>query len=113
VLESLITEVIKLVATQDGHEILGHTGQHYDYEMSGIFFDGLQIPKPNVNLGIGSGSPRRDAVHALDVRIFRQEVPSLQEGAQDLRYGLDHLVGNARFRPRRSEPPTRGEGSEA
>lgn len=51
-------------------EILGHTGQHYDYEMSGIFFDGLQIPKPDVNLGIGSGSPRRDAVHALDVRIF-------------------------------------------
>jgi UDP-GlcNAc3NAcA epimerase len=37
-------------------EILIHTGQHYDYEMSGIFFDRLEIPAPHVNLGVGSGS---------------------------------------------------------
>jgi UDP-GlcNAc3NAcA epimerase len=37
-------------------EILVHTGQHYDYEMSGIFFDGLDLPRPEVNLGVGSGS---------------------------------------------------------
>lgn len=33
-----------------------HTGQHYDYEMSGIFFDGLEMLPPHVNLGVGSGS---------------------------------------------------------
>jgi len=33
-----------------------HTGQHYDYEMSRIFFDELQLPDPAVNLGVGSGS---------------------------------------------------------
>jgi UDP-GlcNAc3NAcA epimerase len=37
-------------------EVLVHTGQHYDYEMSGIFFDGLELPPPDVNLGVGSGS---------------------------------------------------------
>jgi len=33
-------------------EILVHTGQHYDYEMSKIFFDQLHIPTPNYNLNI-------------------------------------------------------------
>jgi len=41
---------------QRHEEFLVHTGQHYDYAMSGIFFDGLQLPQPDANLGVGSGS---------------------------------------------------------
>lgn len=37
-------------------EVLVHTGQHYDNNMSQIFFDELHIPKPDYNLGISGGS---------------------------------------------------------
>ena len=37
-------------------EILVHTGQHYDFNMSNVFFEELNLPKPDDYLGIGSGS---------------------------------------------------------
>src|SRR5213083_348504 len=37
------------------HEVLVHTGQHYDHGMSAVFFTELEIAEPDHNLGIGSG----------------------------------------------------------
>ena len=41
---------------KEHQEILVHTGQHYDYEMSRIFFEGLDLPEADYNLGVGSGT---------------------------------------------------------
>jgi UDP-N-acetylglucosamine 2-epimerase len=46
-----------LIAALHGHQsVLIHTGQHYDRNMSAVFFDELGIPSPDYHLGIGSGS---------------------------------------------------------
>jgi len=48
--------VSKKVRESGVNEILVHTGQHYDFNMSDVFFEELGLPKPDYNLGIGSGS---------------------------------------------------------
>ncbi len=41
---------------EDFNPIIVHTGQHYDKKMSKIFFDDLELPKPDIYLGVGSNS---------------------------------------------------------
>ena len=55
----LVYELTKLSAGRRANNLnykLVHTGQHYDYAMSKVFFDELDIPKPNYFLKAGSGS---------------------------------------------------------
>ena len=60
-------------------EILIHTGQHYDETMSDVFFEVLEIPRPDYNLGVGSGS---HAVQTAEMMsglegVLEKEAPDL------------------------------------
>ena len=46
-------------------QTLIHTGQHYDTNMSDVFFQQLEIPAPDVNLGVGSGSHARQTADIM------------------------------------------------
>ncbi len=48
--------VVSRVLKQYFQEVLIHTGQHYDYNMSDVFFEEMDIPKPDYNLGISGGT---------------------------------------------------------
>lgn len=48
--------VYRALADAGVPQILVHTGQHYDALMSDVFFESLQIPKPDESLNVGSGS---------------------------------------------------------
>jgi UDP-N-acetylglucosamine 2-epimerase (non-hydrolysing) len=63
----------------DGRHILVHTGQHYDYVMSRIFFEELEVPEPQYMLDVGSAS------HAIQIaRVMERLEPVLQDEQPNL-----------------------------
>jgi UDP-N-acetylglucosamine 2-epimerase (non-hydrolysing) len=68
-----VAPVIAAFAARDGvQQTLVHTGQHYDPNLSDIFFEQLEIPRPDVSLEVGSGS---HAVQTAEVMIkFEQTI---------------------------------------
>ncbi len=62
---------------REHEEVLVHTGQHYDPNLSGVFFQELEIPKPNHYLGVGSGSHGRMTGQMLErlEPVLEREAP--------------------------------------
>jgi len=51
-----IAPILRATAARGMRDVLVHTGQHYDHEMSGVFFEQLGIREPDVHLRVGSAS---------------------------------------------------------
>jgi UDP-N-acetylglucosamine 2-epimerase (non-hydrolysing) len=59
--------------------VVVHTGQHYDYEMSQVFFEQLDIPDPDHNLGVGSGTHAEQTGRMLSAceKVMMNERPDV------------------------------------
>ena len=57
--------VVQALVKMGQRPMLVHTGQHYDQEMSEIFFGQLEMPRPDVNLGVGSGTHAQQTANVM------------------------------------------------
>jgi UDP-N-acetylglucosamine 2-epimerase (non-hydrolysing) len=57
--------VIRALSAYSVEQIVVHTGQHYDFNMSDVFFQQLGMPAPDVNLQVGSGSHAQQTAHIM------------------------------------------------
>jgi len=71
--------VAELSAYPQVQQLLVHTGQHYDDNMSAIFFRELGLPEPDIHLGVGSASHARQtaAVMVAFEQVLLQQRPDL------------------------------------
>src|SRR4029077_12661998 len=71
--------VIRALAALGHDQRIVHTGQHYDERMSEVFFVQLGLPRPDVNLGVGSGSHASQTAEVLTgmEREFTENSPAL------------------------------------
>src|SRR5271170_1783563 len=71
--------VLRAIRQRGSRQTLVHTGQHYDRNMSDVFFTQLEIPEPDFNLEVGSGS------HAVQTaEIMRRFEPVVIETKPDM-----------------------------
>ena len=71
--------VVSRVLRREFQEVLIHTGQHYDHNMSDVFFEEMEIPKPDYNLGISGGSHGQMTGQMLIEleKVFQEEQPDM------------------------------------
>ena len=64
-----IAPLVREFRSNNIEHVLVHTGQHYDKEMYKLFFDDLKIPKPDFDLGIGSGT-RDEQIKSIKTKLM-------------------------------------------
>jgi UDP-GlcNAc3NAcA epimerase len=71
--------VSKAFRNTGNREFIIHTGQHYDFKMSQLFFNEMDIPKPYINLNVGSGTHAEQTGHMLMgiEKILLKEKPDM------------------------------------
>lgn len=73
---SAISRIIRNEFTDIVEEKILHTGQHYDRQLSDIFFEELEIPRPNFNLGVGSARHGRQTsamINGIEDVLIREK----------------------------------------
>lgn len=61
-----LNRAIRIHFSNDLKEVIVHTGQHYDENMSEVFFNQMQIPKPDYNLGTGSSNHGKQTAYMIE-----------------------------------------------
>ncbi len=79
-----ISRAITVGFSNDIEEVIVHTGQHYDSNMSGVFFEELKIPKEKYNLNVGSSN---HAVQTANIMIAVDNVVEIEKPDAILLYG--------------------------
>jgi UDP-N-acetylglucosamine 2-epimerase (non-hydrolysing) len=81
-----VLKAIKEKASDTFDTMLVHTGQHYDTNMSDIFFADLEMPSPDIFLGVGSGSHAEQTARVMTgmEALFAKEQPDLVMVAGDV-----------------------------
>lgn len=85
--------------TQFARHVIVHTGQHYDREMAGVFFEELSIPEPHHLLEIGSGSHGAQTGRALErvEHVLAVEQPDIVVVAGDVNSTLAAALAAAKL----------------
>src|SRR5690606_18830036 len=77
--------VMRALSARGVRQMLVHTGQHYDERLSEIFFRQLDLPEPDTNLGVGSGTHARQTAAVM---------VGMEDLLQDLRPALVTVYGD-------------------